>query len=284
MATISNFNILAADLLKLYKETKPKELLICSYTLGLGYLEQKLLTKLKKQFDTKITIVSSCTGITESSYEAFSLNGVGTEYYLYQVNDKPYAFHPKIFAAIDQKYNFILYVGGANFTYPGMCLNLDAVERINHDEIGSLTRDNLDTFFNELEKQVKTRQFTNNLLKFRSCWENITINNDTTVSFLHNFKEPIARQLLENTEHIEKIRIISPYYDQDMRALKSFGEMFSSPDVEILSNRGDDKVNLKKIPGEYIIYYSEKPKRQPKRFMHAKVYLLYSNNNICLSL
>ena len=278
----SKINIVAADLLKLYKETKPKELLICSYTLGLGYLEQKLLAKLKKNLDTKITIVSSSTGIAESSYEAFSLNGVGTEYYLYQVNDKPYAFHPKIFAVIDQNHDFVLYAGGANFTYPGRCLNLDAFEKINHDEIGELTRANLGTFFDELEKRVNARQFTNNLLKFRSCLENVNINNNTAVSFLHNVKEPIAQQLTENTENIDGIRMISPYYDKNMRALKRFAEMFDNPNIEILCNKEDDKVNLAEIPGEYNIYCSEKPKSQPKRFMHAKVYFLYSKDNVCV--
>ncbi len=272
--------IAAVNLFKAYTETKPKELLICSYTLGLGYLEQKLLTKLKKSFDTKITIVSSSTGLAESSYEAFSLSGVGTEYYLYQVNDKPYAFHPKIFAVIGQHNDFFLYVGGANFTYSGMCLNMDAVEKNNHGEMGTSTRENLRTFWDELERQVNASQFTNNLLKFRSCLENVTINSNPPVTFLHNFKDSIAHQLAEQTEKIQKIKIISPYYDQNMGALKSFAEMFGNPDIELLCNKDDEKVNLEEIPGHYNIYYSEQPEEQSKRFMHAKVYLLYAKNTI----
>ncbi len=108
MMKSSREHILAADLLNLYKETKPKDLLICSYTLGLGYLEQKLFTKFRKSYDTKITIVSSTNGITESFIEASSLNGVGTEYYIYQINDTPYAFHPKIFAAVDKKKKLVV--------------------------------------------------------------------------------------------------------------------------------------------------------------------------------
>ena len=273
----SKQHIEAADLLELYKNTKPKELLVCSYTLSLGYLEQKLFTRFKKDHDTKITAVTSTASVTESFFEASSLNGVGTEYYVYQINDYPYAFHPKIFAAIDKNNDFVVYVGGANFTYPGMCLNLDAVEKIDHDEISELTKKNLVTFFDELENQIKSRDFTKNISRFRSCLENITVNNSSSISFVHNFEESIAKQIVKDTGDIIKIRIISPYYDKNMRALKSFIKLLDNPEVEILCNKNDDKVNLKEIPTKFKIYNSERPKSQINRFMHAKVYLLYSN-------
>ncbi len=122
-------------LLSKYFEVKPSTLLITSYTLGLSFLEKQLLSKLKKKFDTKISIVTSALALKESFDETVSLNGVGTEYYLFQVNNFPYTFHLKLYFSVDEKEELTAFAGGANFTYTGMCLNLDAVKILSGNEI-----------------------------------------------------------------------------------------------------------------------------------------------------
>lgn len=274
-------NMIAVDLMKLYAETKPKELLVCSYTLGLGYLEQKIFSKLKKKYDTKITVVTSLTGLNESFNEATALNGVGTEYFLYQINDFPYAFHPKIFATIDINGEFAICAGGANFTYPGICLNMDACDQIKHDEIGEQSKRNISAFFDELESQIQNNDFTTNISRFRYLINQISINEDPDVLFINNFKETIAQQITNYVaENVIKLRIISPYYDSNMGALVEFVKILGRPKTEILFNKDDKNINLKKIPDNFQIYCPNHSKIEAHRFLHAKIYIIYTEKTI----
>jgi len=265
-----------ADLLTLYKQIKPKHLLICSYTLGLGYLEQKLLKDFKRNYDTRITVITSGTGVAETLFEASSLSGIGTEYYLYQINDFPFIFHPKIFLSIDKNNHLVIFLGGANFTYPGMCLNLDVVENINHDDIGQSSKSNILSLLYELKGQIKNKELDKNISFFEDILNTIQ-KNEENILFINNIRKTIIRQITENIKgHVKMIRIISPYFDRDMKALKNIIKRFNNPKTEILCNKDDDQVNLCELPSNVRIHTSG----ETKRFLHAKIYFFYTESSV----
>ena len=238
--------------INLYKESKPKYLLICSYTLGLGYIEHKLFYDFRRQYDTKIAIVTSQIGIQESFKESYSLSGVGTEYKLFQINDYPYAFHPKIFLFIDQENSLQMYTGGANFTYPGTCLNLDVIsslrqEELNQDSIFSLTE-----FLTTLNEKIIDPGFYEIMAKFFEKLSLLKQENDH-IRFITNVSSPLISKMEEFiSDEVELLRVISPYYDENLKALNELKKVFNAKSIEVLFNKNDEAINLNAFPSRAI--------------------------------
>ena len=262
------------DLVRKYIEVKPRTILITSYTLGLSYLEKQLLSTLKKKFDTKITIVTSTLALKESFNETVSLNGVGTEYYLFQVNDFPYAFHPKLYFAVDEKDDLTVFAGGANFTYTGMCLNLDAVEVLSGDEIDQLSKNNIVSFLEELEINIKSSDFQRTCKKIKMVLDKTITDQESDALFVHNINEPIFDQIKKFLRNdVSDLRIVSPYFDKDMKAVKKIVKDLNPQSAQILCNKDDQAVNLSMLPDKVKVFIPEFCEDIPSRFVHAKAYM-----------
>jgi hypothetical protein len=269
------------NLLDEYLKTKPRTLLITSYTLGLSYLEKKLLSTLKKKFDTKISIVTSDLALKESFDETVSLNGVGTVYYLFQINNSPYAFHPKLYFAVDEKDDLTIFAGGANFTYTGMCLNLDAIEELSGNEIDSLSKKNIASFLNKLEIGIKSSELQKICNKIKMVLDKTVTNKTSDVFFVHNTEESIFAQVKRFVkEEVTDLRIVSPYYDKDMGAVKKIIRDLNISSCQLLCNKDDKAVNLASLPEKVQVCIPEFCEGEQPRFVHAKAFVFKTKDNI----
>ena len=260
------------SLVEAYSELEPEYLLICTFTLGLGYIEQKFLNSFKEKHNTKTLIVSSATGVTQSFDEFYAVRGVGTQYILAKVDDAPYAFHPKVLLAIDRNLGPILYVTGCNFTYPGMAQNLDAVEFIELHGADRQTIANVNSFLDGLSDLVLLPEQEKILTEIKRRLPD-GLEAQSSFTFFHNMQVPIFDQITEATEgEVEEIKIISPYYDHGMRALTRFAELPGNPRCSILCNPGDEHVNLAALPAEVSVFTTSE--EASGRLLHAKVYLI----------
>ena len=274
------------DLISTLKKTKPDYLLICTYTLSLNYLEKKFLNSFSRELDTKIQIITSNTGYSESMNELYSLNGIGTDYILTRINDYPYAFHPKVFLAIN-KTNMSLFVGGTNFSYPGLCLNWDTIEKIDDTNINIVTKNNLSLFLKHLSEMILNSKGIEHLSLLNKEFSRFQTNN-SKITFIHNFEDSIGDQLLKMiSSKIKKIDIISPYLDNDIKALKKLLKNTDVTNCSLLINNDDHSINLEEIPDIVKIFV---PKSQIKsknnsnktvnRFIHSKLYILYTEDKV----
>lgn len=259
-------------LVEVYSQLEPEYLLICTFTLSLGYMEQKFLNKFKEKYNTKTLVVSSATGVSQSFDDFYAVRWVGTQYILAKVDDAQYAFHPKILLAIDKKRGPVLYVSGCNFTYPGMSQNLDAVEFIELRSADRTTISNLKSYLDGLAELVISPEQEKIISEIARRLP-VGLETNSPVTFIHNMQASIFDQIAAAIEDdVEEIKIISPYYDHAMKALKRFTQLPGTPKCSILCNAGDEHVNLKAIPGDVSVYTtSEEP---GGRFLHAKIYLI----------
>ncbi|MBF0430776.1 MAG: phospholipase D family protein [Fibrobacteria bacterium] len=259
------------DLIKAYSDLEPEYLLICSYTLSLGYIEQKFLNNFKEKFNTKILVISSTSSIAQTFDESYSLRGAGTNYIVSSIEDHPYAFHPKIFLSIDKNGGISLFVTGCNFTYPGICLNLDAVDRVDLNEVDSRTTANIKSFLNGLENLMVLKE-QKKILQAILARLPVPHSSPSPFTFLHNFEIPIGQQLIEYIgDKIEEIKVISPYYDERMFALDTLLKSTGQPKCCIVCNLKDKHVNLDALPKGVKVFV---PNQEDKnRFLHAKAYI-----------
>jgi len=260
------------NLVESYAALEPEYLLICTFTLSLGYIEQKFLNSYKEKHNTKTLIVSSATGVSQSFDDFYAVRGVGTQYIVAKVDDAPYAFHPKILLAIDRNLGPILYVTGCNFTYPGMAQNLDAVEFIELRNADGQTMANLNSFLDGLSYLVLSPEQEKILAEIKRRLPP-GLDENSPFTFFHNMQTPIFDQIEAAIEgDVEEIKIISPYYDHEMKALKRFTELPGNPRCSILCNPSDEHVNLAALPTNVSVFTtSEEPSG---RLLHAKVYLI----------
>lgn len=266
------------DLIQLYKDSKPKYLLICSYTLDLSFLEHRIIFFLRKYYDTRTVIVTSRLGYVQSFSEGSSLSGVGRDYAIYQINDYPYVFHPKIFLFIDQNDKINLYVSGANFTYPGLWNNLDCIDFLSTDDFNQMSINNLSKFLKFLDLEINTTHFSNFIFKFTSLFvKNSPVVNNKT--FLTNSENSLIDSFISLIEWpIKTLKIISPFYDHDFSALKVLISKFNNPKTDILCNAKDSAINLKLLPKSVRLFISS----YKSRTLHTKLFLFFSENNITL--
>ncbi len=259
------------NLVEAYSQLEPEYLIICTYTLGLGYIEQKFLNQFKEKYNTKILVITSASGLSQSFDDAFALRGAGTNYLISGVNDHPFAFHPKILLAIDRHKGPLLFVTGCNFTYPGMSLNLDAVEQLDLARADDQTLQNVKVYLQMLQHLIITDEQKKILTIVDRLLPKASENPDK-YTFLHNFQHPILEQMIAYIgDVITEVKVISPYYDGDMHALKLLIEKTGRASCSILCNHSDIHVNLKKLP-EHVRAYSSQMD-EVKRYLHAKTYL-----------
>lgn len=274
------------DLISAFKETNPDYLLICTYTLSLSYLEKKLLNYFSRELDTKIHIISSNTGYSESINEIYSLNGIGTDYILTRINDFPNVFHSKVFLAINKE-ELHLFVGGSNFTYPGLCLNWDTIEKIDNIALNQKSKNNLDTFLINLTEWVTNSKANEYLSHLQKELNRIQINNSRT-TFIHNFQESIGNQILQVIPSpIKKIKIISPFLDENVNALNRLLKKTEVTDCSLLINNEDSAINLNEIPSNVNIFIpksqfksKDNSKDKETRYLHSKLYAFYTENKV----
>jgi hypothetical protein len=259
-------------LVEAYSQLEPDFLLLCTFTLSMGYIEQKFLNKFKEKYNTKTLIVSSATGVSQSFDDFYAVRGVGTQYILAKVDDTPYAFHPKILLAIDRKLGPILYVSGCNFTYPGMSQNLDAVEFIELRSADRTTMSNLKSYLDGLADLVISLEQEKIISEIARRLPD-GLETKSPFTFMHNMRVSIFDQIEAGVqEEIDEVTIISPYFDHAMKALKRFTQLPGKPKCSILCNHGDEHVNLEALPGNVSVYTTSD--ETGGRFLHAKVYLI----------
>lgn len=264
------------DLLETYRKIEPKYLLICSYTIGLSYLEHQLLLRYKQDFDTRITLFGSTTGINTSFNESYSLHGPGIDYWIYKISDFPYAFHPKLYLSINIDESISLILGGANFTYPGICLNLDTVSIIDTTSLTINSVNELISFIDALSYSVNSEDFLSNLVPLKDALSKLDLVVDSPYEFISNVNGCILDKITHLiTRPVNRLRIISPYFDENMVTAHTIQSRFDRPKTEILCNQSDPSVNLRAVQSNCQFYTCDS-----KRFMHAKVYIFEQDDAV----
>ena len=262
----------ALNLVEAYSQLEPEYVLITTYTLSLGYVEQKFLNTFKEKHNSKILLVTSQLGVSQSFDDSFAVRGAGTNYLVANINDSPYAFHPKVMLAIDKKQGPILFVSGCNFTYTGLSLNLDAVDFIKLSDASLEIIEGLKYFLIGLEVLLETNEQKKILFAIKKRLPEGNGENEQS-SFLHNFNRSIFDQIKSVVQkEIVQLHVISPYYDNNMHALKVLMASFGNPATDIMCNKGDAHVHLEALPAKVRVFTPGVA--HADRYLHAKAYLI----------
>lgn len=263
-------------LLSEFLTCRPTDLLLCTYTLDLGFLERELLDTLIQKYDTKVHIVVSSVGYSASLHDQYSLGSVGTGYLLTRIADYPVAFHPKVFLSIEPGGGFRLYSGGCNFTYPGTCLNLDAVDCIDSDSLSEASKSNLISFLESIRGQSFNSKAIEHLNRCIQTISQVRCRSSDS-EFLHSCERSIGEQIFVNVgDSVQRLRVVSPFFDGDMSGLDRLVRTSGCRDVAVLVNANDFSVNLHEMPPGVAAMV---PGIAPQRRLHAKIYLFYGKVN-----
>jgi len=79
---------------------------------------------------------------------------------------------------------------------------------------------------------------------------------------------------------IERVRIISPYFDKDMSTVQKITQDLKIANAQVLSNKNDKSINLSRLPSGTPFYIPDLLERNKLRFVHAKVYIMDAGEHV----
>jgi len=217
-----------------------------TYSLNLNFFEQIVLPALNEAGCSNVLILADPEGYEQAmDIGAEFISEVGRSYVCVPV--------PRIGKGIQHsKVLFMagpargrLLIGSGNLTYSGYSQNLELYSHFEYDpENGS---SNVSPFLQvwgllqKLAKEGRLSSVTDQqiaALKERATWLK-SDPGDSDVIILHNYDEPILDQLLDwrkKYRHVnpsQKVRAISPYYDQGFSAVKQFSNRLQPAQLQI---------------------------------------------------
>lgn len=275
------------SLLEELKNSKGYDLvLLTTYNIDIDYFDRRI-----KSVFLGNGIRNICLFVDMKKLNQEIQNGrysdLGQQYSVYPINITG-AFHPKLILLLG-KDKAKLFVSSANLTVSGYRYNNEIFNCYNYTsenhENSKLINDTVRMFIDlqdcsvrfigvEKSKHEIKDVFVYNYLRTYRIDEEKTNQN---CIFIHNLKEPIIDQIKENiNSKISRIRISSPFFDNDLRAVKSISEHFDCNNIEVFIqnklNRFPIELNKKhKVVSQSKIRVFDELTDGDNNFYHGKV-------------
>lgn len=211
--------------------------LFTTYSLSLTFFESVILRELRQKACREIWIAADAQGYQSSLMERRS-HGVGQEYHLVPVALPHGVFHPKC-CYLQSSEGDLLVVGSGNLTFGGYGRNLEVLDVVTPVSEPQCFRE-FGRFLNALKLRTDIRCPDNRWMDifadraFESAGSVTQGSIPTFPRLVHSVNKPVIEQLAEIIgDDVERITILSPYYDNDGEAVRRLIERFQPHAVSI---------------------------------------------------
>jgi len=161
-------------------------------------------------------------------------------------------FHPKIYLFASEK-KIVFALGSANMTRDGIASNLEinSIFEVTEKDLtySPVLSDCID-YINRLAGITKSKKAIEQIKSATELFSKFIkdtppVNN--TPVFIHNLEVPLMGRIFEiiNSEKVNNIQIISPFYDTELAAFKETLKLFSSATIEIYIQQGKSNMPIK---------------------------------------
>lgn len=260
--------------------------IFCTFGLNLNFLENYLikLNAFKNCEDICIfTDAVTYDGFMDVDYNPRWLN---KKYLVNRV--KTYGvFHSKLYMMASEK-KAVVAIGSVNLTRDGIASNLELLSVFEISEkdqkYSGLLLDSI-SYVQKLAEISKSNSAESQIKKFvEICRPYMQHTSDKeNIQFIHNIEEPIMIRILKNLEgyKVNKIQVISPFYDSTLEPLQILKDNFSLSDFEIYIQQGKSTFpkNIFEVDAsDSSLFLYE----NIERYLHGKAIIFYTENEIFL--
>jgi hypothetical protein len=285
-------------LLKEIPSGKFHSAIFTTYSINLYYLEQQVLSLLGSKGIHYISVLADSQMLSKQleNYCAFSQTKK-RNYSLHGIQSKG-AFHPKLIFLIGSN-SMLLLLGSGNLTTTGHGKNLETwnsiyVDSNNDSKIGFLYQ--VWEYLNEIQFDLgeSVQNKLNSIRENSELLSNIDsskvktsyqIENGFEISYLtSNTKNSIFSQLIGHliTEDIQRIYILSPYYDSKGTFINLLYEKFHPNEINVILQKkfGSAPYNMKDHPAIHYYDWEEVPTEKFKQdYFHSKNIIFETKHN-----
>lgn len=254
-----------------------------TYAFGALAFEDIPFPKLRGAGCRNITVLADRGMLNQAFSEFDPPRFAGSSYHLVKVN-APAAFHPKITMLIGEKKGRLI-VGSANLTALGLGGNKEQVASISYSEetpeharffshaLGYFQRyvPNDDQWFPvSLQRALRSTPWLNHYA-FDDAFDG---NGEADINFLFdrpeiNFLEQVVASI--GNDVIERLVIVSPYWDKSLEGLARLRNALGSPAIDILIESDASGFPANALSGHSGISLFDVTSRAESRFLHAKL-------------
>lgn len=267
----------------LFDKDHPFEIAVmCSYGLDLNFFENYLLNLNALLPCEQISLFvdqSTYDGFRDASYAPRSLN---KRYLVTPVRSKG-VFHPKLYILASEK-KALFGLGSPNLTRDGIASNLEILTTF---EVSKSKQEYTALLINCIDYVQRIAQKTQSeqALKHADelsilCSSFVSDAEDGDIRFIHNLDGPLFDQILKAVggKAIDRIQVISPFYDAQLKSLRSLQKQLPDCQFEIFLQQGKSNFPIA-TAGRHLDRSSISLFRGIDRYLHGKALLIHSDGN-----
>lgn len=261
--------------------------ILCSYGLGLHFFENYLMNLEGLYSCEQITVFTDYM-----TYEGFMQGGYQPRWlnrkYLVIPLQTTGVFHSKLYMLASESKATIA-VGSANLTRGGIASNLELLSYFEISEQNTtyavLLQRCLD-YARQLGHLSNSKVAIDQIDTFtRICHRFLKAGQDVEPLFVHNLETPVLPTLIQHVQEqdIDKVQILSPFFDRQLAPLQVLRKAFPGADIEIYVQQHKSNFPVdtqKELIGNstlrmYVYHAIE-------RYMHGKAILFHAKDKIWL--
>lgn len=253
-----------------------------TYSFGAQAFEAVPFWRLRGAGCYNITLLADAGMFNQEMASFGAAQFAGSSYHVVKVRQKG-AFHPKITLLLGQKKGKLL-VGSANLTAAGLGGNRELVAEIKYDRDNehhaALFRQAIDYLQSKVPSDDPWFDIALNRAKRRTPWlHSISQENESEIGaelILDRPGRSILAQLSDAVggDEIERITIMSPYWDSELRALKELRAAFAYPPIRVLIDAPEMAFPTDALRGLDNVEIYDLDALGSARFVHAKLIVL----------
>ncbi len=278
----------------IFSGIKAEIALFSTYDFDPLFFEQRILTSKALSEAKRIAVFMDwycyCKLGRSENYARY----INSRYLVIPVKTKAGVFHPKLHILIQKDCGRII-CGSNNLTQSGSIHNLELFNYV--DVGGELQPDNrlaLQTleFFRNSSKQSDTREAALSSkwlddINIDYPWTNDTHENkEQEIQLIDSFSSSPLKWLENNikNEKVEKLVIVSPFYDSDLRLFEHIYAFLPEVDIEIYAQQKSSSLPANVLHEKFPCIKLYDVSSIPNRRLHAKLVLVkLENRTLCLS-
>lgn len=260
-----------------------RQVLFTTYALSLTFFESFVMRKLREQKCRDVTLIVDADGYLMSLSERRSSH-VGQDYRIIPVALKNGVFHAKcMYLSADD--GDVIVIGSGNMTFGGFGKNIEVFEILTPIESPNT--------FAEFAEFLDLLAIKDDFICPDDSWiehfatlsrrasEAVTETPSIQPRLLHTVESSIVDQLRDIVTDVTEIKILSPYYDNDGKAVKKLADITSPQKLSIgIPPLIKQKINFPfKNTSDWPYAFSAikpKIKEKPERYLHAKWLHIYT--------
>ncbi|TAZ83292.1 hypothetical protein ELH72_08465 [Rhizobium ruizarguesonis] len=257
-----------------------------TFAIEFAAFEEAMLPQLMASGATNILVIADERMASMSLSDGSRLpSQLGRDYALASPPIADGLFHPKIILQVGRK-GGRLFVGSANVTAAGLAGNAEAVIEIECGDEPSPEGEIVRAAWSYLQAvaldRSKSATDAINWTKDRAPWlreegeaRPVTLDDGTVMAFLTNGGAAgIGQQFLDlvGDAPVEELVVVSPYWDEELSALKFLQRRLQAENISILLDIENVRFPVGAVrPPE--VEFSQLPRKLTGRFAHAKIFI-----------